>query len=294
MASFRLRASNKVFQPTRLVRRRVLRLERAASVVLAERPHLHRGLGGCIPSCTCGRMAETKPLSGGARIGAYMLEATGVKGALMLQRPTLIVVTIFAIAFFIATPRAHANATCFCKITYSDLNGIQTANSVLLDLTNAIGHSYGGISPQSENNQSNCKGRCYDAAAQYIGQPSVAAAACAAGAPNGVPIRAWSAVGTRTYRLARGIGVLINTPAVTNQSCWCPSGSLANSTNQQGPTTDGKCKKHVGTINASPLPPNGTPIGSWGFTWINGIWQWVAPSANCSTVIVSPAACRFQ
>jgi hypothetical protein len=59
--------------------------------------------------------------------------------------------------------------------------------------------------------------------------------------------------------------------------CTCPQGWSSN-TNQQvgGVTTDGKCKKVACTPNTiSPYPaPNGTPIGSWGFSWDNGFVAW--------------------
>ncbi len=185
-----------------------------------------------------------------------------------------------------------AEAHCFCKITFSDLEGIQTANSVILDLTGEVGKTYRGVNPQREENQSGCNSRCRDTSAKYIGRPSIAAAACASGAHNGTPVEAWSAVGTGKYRAARLIGVLVNKPAVTQTTCVCPPGSVGNSSNQPGGTTDSKCKQKVGTITATPRPPNGTPIGTWGFTWLDEIWQYVSPS--CTTVTTSQAECHFR
>jgi hypothetical protein len=72
--------------------------------------------------------------------------------------------------------------------------------------------------------------------------------------------------------------------------CTCPSGSIANSTNQPGVTPDGKCKKEVcRPITGTPLPPNGTPIGSWGFTWGDAIWQYV--EATCVVQMDPPGCC---
>lgn len=74
---------------------------------------------------------------------------------------------------------------------------------------------------------------------------------------------------------------LVNKAPVT--VCTCPAGSIANTTNQPGVTADGKCKKHVcGPITGKPLPPDGTPIGTWGFTWGDGIWQWIKPTCVTS------------
>lgn len=58
--------------------------------------------------------------------------------------------------------------------------------------------------------------------------------------------------------------------------CKCPKGWLSNMTNVNGgPTPDGKCKKLAcANISVAPLPPNGTPVGTWGFTWGNGLWAW--------------------
>lgn len=200
-------------------------------------------------------------------------------------------VAVVVFAFWPAS-FARADATCFCKITFSDLEGIQTANSVLLDLTGEVGKTYGGIGQQSDANQNDCRSRCLTTSAKYIGRPSIATAACAGGAANGTPVRAWSAVGTRKYTVVRLIGVLVNKPAVTQTTCVCPTGSVGNSTNLPGGTTDSKCKQRVGTITATPLPPNGTPIASWGFTWFNEIRQYIQPA--CTTSGVTPAECRFN
>ena len=40
-------------------------------------------------------------------------------------------------------------------------------------------------------------------------------------------------------------------------------------------TTDGHCKKAACTGNMiSPFPPNGTQIGTWGFSWGNAFYAW--------------------
>ena len=72
--------------------------------------------------------------------------------------------------------------------------------------------------------------------------------------------------------------------------CRCPPGSIGNTTNQPGITPDGKCKREVCRPNTGlPLPPDGTPIGAWGFTWKDTIWQYV--EANCVVEMSPPGCC---
>jgi hypothetical protein len=182
---------------------------------------------------------------------------------------------------------AKANATCFCKISKDNLTNQTSASGVLQDLTGAVDKSYSGVFQQSDKNQTDCNTRCTSAAASSTGQQSIAAQACAAGAPNGTIVRAWSAVGTKEYKTAQQIGTLVNIAAVTQQVC--PTGAVANSTNQPGVTTDGKCKKVVSTCPMNPAPPNGTQIGTWGFTWGSGVYQWIQPT----TTVVSAGQCKF-
>lgn len=129
---------------------------------------------------------------------------------------------------------------------------------------------------------------------------TIADCGCAQGIKTNTPINAYSAVGIGNYKYCASIGTLINTPAVTQISCKCPSGWLANQTNIDGGiTADGKCKKQVcGPFNTNTLPPNGTAVGTWGFTWGNGLWAWGTAAnggaAICTTVVVAPKVCRIQ
>lgn len=197
--------------------------------------------------------------------------------------------------------RKMATATCFCKVSKDDLTNLHSASGVLLDLTGTVNKTYSGLFPQNDNNQTNCNTLCTSAAAPYTGNQSIAASACAAGAPNGTVIRAWSAVGTREYKSAQQIGVLINQPQVTNWTCTCPASWTCNGCSPQvagGVTTDGKCKKLAcQSFSISPFPPNGTQVGSWGFTWGNALYAWGTPAnggaPNCGTSVVSPAMCKF-
>jgi hypothetical protein len=72
-------------------------------------------------------------------------------------------------------------------------------------------------------------------------------------------------------------------------TCVCPAGWSANPSNVVGGyTSDGKCKRAVGGgIAINPLPPDGTPIGTWGFTWGNAVVAWGSAAnggaAACNT-----------
>jgi hypothetical protein len=90
-------------------------------------------------------------------------------------------------------------------------------------------------------------------------------------------IRAWGAVGTREYKSAQQIGTLTNIAAVTQQVC--PTGSIANSSQKPGVTTDGYGKKQ---INTCPLPV-------YPRDWNNGVYQWVPATTN----VISAGQCKF-
>ena len=194
-----------------------------------------------------------------------------------------------------------ASATCFCKVSKNNLTNLNSASGVLLDLTGAVNKTYTGLFPQNDSNQTDCNTRCTTAAAPYTGNQNIAASACAAGAPNGTVVRAWSAVGMREYKSAQQIGVLINQPQVTNTTCTCPASWTCNGCSPQvngGVTTDGQCKKLVcQPFSISPFPPDRTQVGTWGFTWGNALYAWGTPAnggaPKCVTLVISPALCKF-
>jgi hypothetical protein len=198
-------------------------------------------------------------------------------------------VLLLSLSFVAASAsEAKAAATCFCKISKDNLTNSASATGVLKDLTSQVNMNFTGINQQSASNQKQCSDRCTNVAQSYSGQQSIATLACQAGAPNGTPIKAYAAVGTRKYDSAQFIGELKNIAAVTQQVC--PAGSLANPTNVDGGvTSDGKCKKLVSTCPMNPTPPNGTQIGTWGFTWGSGVFQWIQPN----TTVTSQAQCKF-
>jgi hypothetical protein len=190
---------------------------------------------------------------------------------------------------------AEAAATCFCKISKDNLTGSTGASGVCQDITSNVNTSYTGINQQSQANQTDCNdNHCRPVATGFVGSQAVATACCNIGAANGTTINAYSAVGTKAYRLAWQIGVLTNTPAVIQKKC--PVGWLANPTNVDGGvTSDGKCKKQSGTLTITPFPPNGTPIGTYGFTWGNGVYAWGTAANGGAAVIttITAAACHF-
>lgn len=74
-----------------------------------------------------------------------------------------------------------------------------------------------------------------------------------------------------------GLPTVIQGDYTCSDSCHCPKGWLANMTNVDGGSSpDRKCKKQVcGPFSPSvPPPSDGTAIGTWGFTWGDGIWVW--------------------
>lgn len=94
-------------------------------------------------------------------------------------------------------------------------------------------------------------------------------------------VSAYAAVGENgTYRVAQTIDFDCTGGDTT---CQCPKGWTCNGCSPQvngGWTSDGKCKKVACQANTiPPYPPDGTPIGSWGFSWGNAFIAW-GTSAN--------------
>lgn len=164
----------------------------------------------------------------------------------------------------------HNGPRCWCKIR-AGCNG-----PILKDFG-----SLGQYNAVVSGKQAHCSSACSTAAAQYglSGLQGQGASACNSTGSGSHKIQAFSIVGhSDTNNNAcdpdQTFGTLNCTaiPVV----CTCPRGWLANTTNVDGGvTSDGKCKKLVCASNTvSPYPANGTPIGTWGFTWGNGFWAW--------------------
>jgi hypothetical protein len=189
--------------------------------------------------------------------------------------------------------------TCFCKISSDNLQGANNATHVCNDLTSNVGvHYNAGQTPLAQDKrEADCSTKCSTAAAQYA-QPgplkqAVAACACGNGAPNGANIYAWSAVGTGPYKTSAPIIAPLHRTAAVVQT-KCPAGWLANMTNVDGGVTaDGKCKKYSGPLGVTPVPPNGTALGTYGFSWGNGVYAWgtTANGGAAVTTTISAATC---
>jgi len=101
-------------------------------------------------------------------------------------------------------------------------------------------------------------------------------------------VSAYAAVGTRDYRVAQTI-IVTCTGGV--KTCTCPPAWISNTSQIAGGiTTDGACKKLACNGNmVSPVPPNGTKIGIWGFTWGSAFYAWgTAANGGAAHCVVSP------
>jgi hypothetical protein len=196
-----------------------------------------------------------------------------------------------------ATGAAAADRTFFCKATTAavgDGDPGSLSGPYVLD----IGNQGSCTEVQYATNRNNAcnvpaHNKCSTAATQNANFNS-AAFWCSRGVPNGSTIRAYAAVSTGAYSAAQTKGVLTNLPAVTQTKC--PNGWLANPSNVNGGvTTDGKCKKASGTLSITPLPANGTQLGTYGFSWGNVIWAWgtTANGGAAVTSVITPAACHW-
>jgi hypothetical protein len=196
-----------------------------------------------------------------------------------------------------AMMQSPLTAHCYCYVSYNDLTNDHGATGVCLDLKQVINKTYHGVNCQSEANRNDCNSRCTNVAAALstTQKQDIANCACGANVGNGTPIRAYSKVGTTRYKTAQMVGTLVNTPAVTTTSCVCPTDWHANAPI----TPNSKCAKGLcGPMTATLAPPNGTQLGTWGFTWDNYVYVW-GTAANggalkCTTEIISPKICKLQ
>ena len=181
----------------------------------------------------------------------------------------LAVVAVMALTAGLAWPAAaHADAHCYCKaIVYAGDDAGSSISNPLIDMGQVA--SYG---TQIGHNK-DCESACSAAAArnQFFNDRNWL---CQHIQRRGtIRVSAYAAVGTLHYRVAQSIYVTCSGGETT---CTCPKGWAANTTNVDGGVTaDGKCKKLACAPDAiGPFPPDGTPIGNWGFSWGNGFWAW--------------------
>ncbi len=188
--------------------------------------------------------------------------------------------------------------SCFGVINYKDLtNEHHSSSPGECYRFDNLGSPGGGICI-TDKHRSECCRRVQAAAVALTDAllQSIAKCYCDAGMPNGTVVQAWSAVGTSDYRRCQRIGTLVNTPAV--MECRCPKGWLSNTNNQDGGiTTDGKCKKIAcQPITITPLPPNDTQIGTWGFIWGNALWVWGTASNGGKAIctVIQAGVCKIN
>lgn len=141
-----------------------------------------------------------------------------------------------------------------------------------------------------------CSQLCSDLISGRVGMED-ATAMCASNGWAGGCVRGYGYIGNRGTNNADGTAGKLRctapVPAVTKQKCpasWFCNGCSPST--DGGYTTDGKCKKIAcGSDVIVPLPPNGTPIGTWGFTEGYAFYAWgtVHNGGAPSTVIISPA-----
>jgi len=185
-----------------------------------------------------------------------------------------------------ATPtQAWPTAHCFCVISKDFLLGQQHATGVCEDLREQIGKTYTGPYRETEENQLGCSMLCGDLTKNWVKSQDVANACCSKGFTGLLEIYVWSAVGDGKYRHAKPtdgsdwvkLGILYSKAPVTQTTCHCPHGWISNSPPQidGGIVTNGQCKRaDPHPLSIAPFPPDGTPIGAWGFTWGNGVYAW--------------------
>jgi hypothetical protein len=144
----------------------------------------------------------------------------------------------------------------------------------------------------------NCKNKCNWT---FIANESaIAQQACAQNVQNGNWIIAMSQLSTASPIQAISKH-LVNIPSQPHVDIVCPAGWLSNTSNIPGGITlDGRCKKEfvVQGLNISP-PPNGTPIGTWGFYWGNSIVAYGSATNGGAayphqTLQMDPAVCKLQ
>lgn len=200
---------------------------------------------------------------------------------------------VLVLCAFAADTSAQCTYHCYCKARCGSGPVGSSISNAVIDWGQI--KTYHNHCLNRDKNADDCTAACSNKA---ISDPnwnnaSFLCSKCPSGA-----VTAYASVATKEYKTAQ-TRIIENKPAVTSTTCTCPPTWLANMTNQDGGVTaDGKCKKGWCVSNIGiPGPADGTPIGSWGFTWGNGVWVWgtVANGGapKCVTITTSPAVCRI-
>lgn len=171
-------------------------------------------------------------------------------------------------------PLLHKN--CWCDAVAVD--GNQNITKIMSISTGLVFH----VLAPTTGDRGDCNNKCGVLFDQN--RTAIAAQACALNLPNGIDIRAAWWIGTQNVNQAR------NAPLQVKYGQKCPgNGWMSNTDNQIGGITfDGKCKGEY-TLTWTPAnpglpalspPPNGTPIGTWGFYWNNHLVVWGTAANN--------------
>ncbi len=191
---------------------------------------------------------------------------------------------------------ASAAAHCFCSLACQDNTNYKSTPLKGWLWDSATLATYTGLDQQGDKNQTDCNTRCTKTCLETWNKGNAGPLACSKGCANGSLVACWSKVGTREWKSAQGIGNLVNTPNQFSTTYKCPPGTRNDNWVDGGPIGAGKkcvfvACDHYPTFPPNTYPPNGTQIGSWGFTWGQFIGQHVNPIAT--TVQTASAVCKI-
>ena len=172
--------------------------------------------------------------------------------------------------FPISTQAVDLTKTCHCDLVKSQ------PNQVLYNLTSTVAWKpkIWIVTPADQND---CRNKCDAAFADKKQQ--IANALCSyppSIAPDKLPMTLLSKLGANTQTYIGKSFVFHRVTVVKCDAQW-----RSNTNNQMGGITeDGRCKKEFALpsgLLTVPRPPDGTPIGAWGFWWGDGLVAWNTP-----------------
>ncbi|HWS90696.1 MAG TPA: hypothetical protein VN282_27250 [Pyrinomonadaceae bacterium] len=172
-------------------------------------------------------------------------------------------------------PEPLAVAHCYCRVAAFQGDEVAKVSSPIIDY--GVIKTYTGPFPQNDNNRKDCCAECSKKAAQdsRFTNPDNLCNMINRGFSDRVV--AYCAVGTKNYSICQ---TTFAKCCATGGDITCPQGWLADS---NGPGNN-KCKTLACKLSTPPFPPNNTLIGTWGFTWGDGIWKW-GPATSITPVV---------
>jgi hypothetical protein len=193
---------------------------------------------------------------------------------------------------------ALADRTCFCDAVMSGLNMNDSVYSLTSEANLTFPGALGGLSPAADGD---CRKRCNAVFSNKLG--NIAQSACNQNRANNSSIYPVYWIGTGGKNGAAGGSTLTNTPSGPKFEQKCPTsppGWMSNTSNVPGGiTADGRCKKEYAIQNFTivPKPPDGTPIGTWGFYWGNSVVAYGNAQNGGASINVqtgtNPAVCKL-